>query len=101
MPVGQGLADKANFSAVLFLPESSPTAPPSSMLLTVLDSRRGSGVIPNLEKSCKIANRVPGSLFLDDEDKLIDWFRKTDTPMHFDRELKKLPSYVGAGLLKP
>lgn len=98
---GEELKKKASFSAILFLPEASPTAPPSSLLLTVLDSKRGSGLIPNLERSCRIVNRVPGSLFLDDKDKLIAWFRKTDTPMRFDRELKNLPTYVGAGVLKP
>jgi hypothetical protein len=97
-----GLKGYAPFSSLLYLPGPAFGTPPSGGLLTFLDSNRGSAILPRLEaSSCRVINRVPGSLFLDDRDALIDSFRKTDRQMHFDRDLESLPSYIGAGVLKP
>jgi hypothetical protein len=102
MATAVGLKGYAPFSSLLYLPGPASGTPPSGGLLTFLDSNRGSAIIPRLEKSsCRVIDRIPGSLFLDDRDALIDAFRKTDLPMHFDRELKNVPPTLAPASRSP
>jgi hypothetical protein len=89
----------APFLSLLYLPNPRPGTPAANALLTVLVPKRQIEPVASLEHSCRIIDRIPGVLFFADRNALVSEMRKSDAPMHFDRALKDVPGYTGAGLL--
>jgi hypothetical protein len=98
--VAIGMKRDAMFGSILFLPGPQNGDPASGDLLTVVLPLHGETKLPQIEQTCRVVDRIPGTIYLDNRSRLAETLA-SDTPMHFDRELKSLPSYIGAGILKP
>jgi hypothetical protein len=90
---------RAPFTALLYLPGAKTGEAAPDVVLTVLAPTHGDSLLSDIAKTCRNLTRISGSIFLDNSEALVDWLRATDTPMHFDRDLKTVPTYTGAGLL--
>jgi hypothetical protein len=84
------------FATVLQIPDTSPEA--GRVLVTLLTPNDVVEPAGWVSHSCRTLSRVPGTLLLADRKAMIERLRRTDTPMHFYRDLGEMPGYTGVGL---
>jgi hypothetical protein len=86
---------KGVFSTVFSLPDG-PEA--NRRLVTVLAPRSYLAPEGQAGRGCREVSRIRGTFFLDDWNRLLEWSRNDNPPMHFYRNIEDMPGYRGVGL---
>jgi hypothetical protein len=83
------------FSTILAIADG-PEA--GAKLITILAPRSYLAPTGPVGRSCREVSRIPGTLVMEDRDRLLDWSRKNSPPMQFYRNIEDMPGYAGVGL---